>query len=220
MRSDRRHRPASGRPMQAIRRGRNRAVRESGACRGPRAPGGDRGRPHRSSCWRVASLDCRLASFRRQHPRSHDCGERINDIKHQRRSIGVTVTIANESIVLTASPGTALIDEPVQLRACGLPPAASLILRAFLTDSLGTPWTSHGSVGADARGTVAVDCEELITSLTMAEPRRPFDGTSIAPLRMEIVAELSGRAVAQVDLRRQYLADGVRRTELSDRNRS
>jgi dienelactone hydrolase len=134
----------------------------------------------------------------------------------------VTVTVANESIVVTASPATGLIDEPVKIHASGLTPGAPLVLRAFLLDSRGTPWTSRVSVEADARGTVAADCDGLISSLTVAggEPVRPFDGTSISPLRFEIVAEMSGRPVAVVEVCRRYVADGVRQTELSDRNRS
>jgi hypothetical protein len=129
---------------------------------------------------------------------------------------------ANTQIELDGGPATGPIDERWHIHVRGLSSHARVALRAFLLDSRGTPWSSRVSLDADSNGIASMDSDELTSSMTIAgqEAERPFDGASIAPLRLEIALEMSGRIVAATQVSRRYLSDAVRRTELPRRNRS
>jgi dienelactone hydrolase len=59
-----------------------------------------------------------------------------------------------------------------------------------------------------------------VTSLAIEGASRPFDSTAIAPLSLDIAAEITGRPVAFRSVSRRYVADGVRVTVLRDPRRS
>jgi dienelactone hydrolase len=136
---------------------------------------------------------------------------------------------------LTAAPSVGLIDGPLHVAAQGLGAGASVTLRAHLLDARGVPWSSHATYVADASGSVdlatdapvsgtysGVDGDGLISSLAVAgnATARTFDSTSVAPLVVEFVAEISGRRVARAASRRLYVAEDVRTTLVRERDLS
>jgi dienelactone hydrolase len=136
---------------------------------------------------------------------------------------------------LTVTPAAGLIDEPLRVLLRGLQAGGAVTVRAHLLDARGVLWSSRATFVADGGGTVdltthapvsgtysGVDGEGLIASLAVAGgvASRPFDGSSVASLPVEFVAEVSGRSVASATVRRLYLADDVETTVVGERGLS
>jgi dienelactone hydrolase len=136
---------------------------------------------------------------------------------------------------MTVTPAAGLIDEPLHIQLSGVPPDAEVTVRAHLLNQRGVPWSSHATFIEGACGSVdlttdapvsgtysGVDGEGLIASLSVSGnlPRGPFEGASVEPLTIELVAEISGCRVACATARRLYVAENVQTTVLRERERS
>jgi hypothetical protein len=140
-------------------------------------------------------------------------------------------TNRNGPITLAVTPASGLLDEPLRIRLRGAPPDAEITVRAHLLDPRAVTWSSHASFVADANGSVdlttdasvsgtysGVDGEGLMSSMAVGDDvaSRPFEMTSVAPLVIDLVAEISGHTVALAQARRLYVAKGVLTTVLRE----
>ena len=131
---------------------------------------------------------------------------------------------APDSVTITASPGTALMDVPERVSVTGLRPGSTVTVSAEATDRDGVRWSSRVDLGADANGTASLDRAPTGGSYTGAHPMGLF--TTMTPdkqldspyytfagpdYRVTLKATAGGRQLASTTVVRQAAAAvGVR----------
>lgn len=129
---------------------------------------------------------------------------------------------------LTITPATLLFDQPFHLTLSGLNPQQTVTLHAARGN-----WHSQATFTADANGIIdlvahapisgdysGVDPMGLIWSMRYADPAtlRFSDmwGDSLDPAPTHFRAETDGKTIAEGQVIREFLAEGVTRTEVRD----
>src|SRR5262245_39128683 len=85
------------------------------------------------------------------------------------------------TIRMTVTPAAGLVDEPLRIRVRGMPPVSKVTIRAQLHDERGVLWSSDARYRADTKGSIDVDGERLIASLSTSSelPSRTFDNSNL-----------------------------------------
>lgn len=138
---------------------------------------------------------------------------------------------ASPQIAIT--PQSALADQPVQIHLAGLPPGATVTVRAQMPGWPGHRWESHATFMADATGAVDVatarpvagsytepDPMGLVWSMALvpAPGDAPTRGPGLLPPTViTFTAEIEGAVVAEATAERVRLAPGVQRTVVRER---
>src|SRR5271156_3967123 len=126
---------------------------------------------------------------------------------------------------IAATPADALYDEPASIRLEGLPALTRVIVSASADDDLRHRWTSHAEFVTDSNGAVdfarqapasgsyrVADATGLLWSMTLdstIKERTPFIKTTTEPVTVKLSAEIHGGVVANAELSRRLVVDGV-----------
>lgn len=128
---------------------------------------------------------------------------------------------------LMVTPAQALFDEPIQIRATGLPPGPPVTIRATMVDFIvpGDRWESHAIFFADTHG--VVDLAQQAPTEGSYQERNPmglFSSMALqsgdlkgphltalrpTPTRITLTVEVAGKVVATETVERIYRAPGV-----------
>ena len=134
---------------------------------------------------------------------------------------------------ISASPQTALVDEPFALTVQGAAPGERVTISSRLVDDAGHAWAASVTYRADRNGRVDVtrDAPEPGGSYDGVEPMglvwslRPDSDEAgnpmlfrrrLDPLQLQVEARTESGATTATTLERQSIAAGVRRTEVRD----
>lgn len=135
---------------------------------------------------------------------------------------------------LTITPAQALLDEPIQIRATGLPPGPPITLRATMVDFIvpGDRWESHATFFADTHGVIdparQAPAEGSYRALnpmglfsTMAFQSGDLKGPLLTALRpkptlITLTVEVAGEVVATASVERIYRAPGVTARQIEE----
>ena len=134
------------------------------------------------------------------------------------------------SLMLDATPGDALIDEPVHFTVNGATPATAVTLSATTVDLVGNRWRSEATFAADADGRVdtvtakptkgtyaSSDGSGLLWSMAYATPDGTPDLFIPSPFPSAVAIEASvGTATLTRTIVRRGAANGVHQIELRD----
>ena len=146
----------------------------------------------------------------------------------------MSVKVDTRAPVLSATPRSALVDEPFAITVENVAPGARVSIRSRLVDDTGVTWSAAATFRADDRGRVDLrrDAPEPGGSYEGVEPmglmwslRAEGDGPgnplhfrrSLDPLELRIEVAAESGATATATLERLSIAPGVRRTEVRDR---
>ena len=132
---------------------------------------------------------------------------------------------------LRVEPTVAQVDEPVSIRASGLPPNAEVVVRARMQEFMGHSWSADATFSSGPDGTIDANLDEplrgayrdadsmgLFWSMSLiGNPEiNSYLPTSVEPLRVELSIEANGEAVASAVASRQFMAPGVTRVEVRE----
>jgi len=146
----------------------------------------------------------------------------------------VSVKVDTRAPVLSATPRSALVDEPFAIAVENVAPGARVSIRSRLVDDTGVTWSAAAAFRADDRGRVDLrrDAPEPGGSYEGVEPmglmwslRAEGDGPgnplhfrrSLDPLQLRIEVAAGSGATATATLERLSIAPDVRRTAVRDR---
>ena len=136
------------------------------------------------------------------------------------------------SVKLDATPSTALVDQPVDIRVTGLPSDAPVTLRASMTGYQKHAWLAEATFFANAQGVVdvakaapkygdysGVHAMGLVWSMQPQHVKQPnavmWGPASLQyPVKLEALAD--GRVLATMTLTREFAAPGVKRTAVNE----
>ncbi|MEQ8675374.1 MAG: acyl-CoA thioester hydrolase/BAAT C-terminal domain-containing protein [Aggregatilineales bacterium] len=134
----------------------------------------------------------------------------------------------SDSPQISITPMSALVDTPLKIQLSGFDPQQTVMLRSQMTDSAGIIWQAQANYQTDADGQIDLDAHApisgtyttadamgLIWSMTptteadrYAMFTRPPD---LAPLIVQFEALIEDEVVAQAQVERLHIADGVKR---------
>lgn len=128
-------------------------------------------------------------------------------------------------------PAFAQVDEPVRIRARGLPSNERIVVKARMNNYLGHSWLADAtfSSGADgtfdaardasSRGTyLGIDAMGLLWSMSpIGDPElRSYLPTAVEQLTVAFSIEVNGKVIAATEAQRRFLAPGVTRVEIRE----
>ena len=131
-------------------------------------------------------------------------------------SIGASAHAARRTVRLTVTPGSVLVDEPVEVRATGVRPRGPVTLEVSTRDRAGVLWRSRTPLRADPRG--ALDTRANMKPFWSMQPiGRPVATTQFAssrgPRAIAIRLVRGGKTLARATVLRSTEAAGLAATD-------
>jgi dienelactone hydrolase len=143
----------------------------------------------------------------------------------------MTTGTARPALGLDVTPVRAPLDAELTVRILGAPPGAQVTIMACAIDANGQRWQSAATFTADEDGTAdlgrdaaragssytGADAMGLIWSMRPAGPANPRAARGrLAPQELVLTARTDGTGPASAEVRRLYVPDGLRRTEVTE----
>jgi hypothetical protein len=133
--------------------------------------------------------------------------------------------------LIEVEPTVAQVDEPVTIRATGLPFDTHVIIRARMPDYMNRAWSAHATYFSGSNGKVDVSLDAPTQGTyqaadpmglfwSMAAEGNPqmqsYLPTSVDPLKDDLWIEIDGKVIASTSITRQFVAPDVTRREIRE----
>jgi dienelactone hydrolase len=149
----------------------------------------------------------------------------IYDGSH-RASTALSASPAGDVVHFEISPNPAFVDEDVRVCVRGLPASALISIHAATEDDQGRRWDSQAHFRADSAGLVDASVQESLggsyrgaapmglfwsmeSAAACADGSSSFAKSTTLPDRVDLEAQLDGRAIARASLTRNFFAPGT-----------
>lgn len=132
---------------------------------------------------------------------------------------------------LLVRPARALNDQPVSIRLSGMDFGGQAVIRARLVDDFERTWESQATYVADTAGSIDVGAQpplsgtyEGIDPMGLFWSMRPLESpmvngaikNSVAPTMVAVTVEVDGAQIANAEVERLYVGDGVERLPIRE----